>query len=69
MLGPEVENIGPDSDLGGANTMTSYANTLKGKTGLAGYAYHLYNSAEMPTNEKHFRSSLQRTAFALRKQT
>lgn len=43
LLGPEVENIGTDADLGGANTFTSYASTVKGKTGLSGYAYHLYN--------------------------
>jgi len=43
MIGPEVENIGTDADLAGANTFTSYTDPIKSKAALYAYAYHLYN--------------------------
>ncbi|MBK8807417.1 MAG: carbohydrate binding domain-containing protein [Bacteroidales bacterium] len=43
LIGPEVENIGNDSDLGGTNTFTGYSSPLVGKNSLSAYAYHLYN--------------------------
>jgi len=41
-IGPEVENIGSDSDIG-ENTFRGYTDPLKSKDDLYGYAYHLYN--------------------------
>lgn len=42
MLGPEAENIGYSSKLGG-NTFALYSDPLKNKAHLDAYAYHTYN--------------------------
>ncbi len=42
MIGPEAENIGFSSKLGG-NTFTVFSNPLKSNPNLAAYAYHTYN--------------------------
>jgi glucuronoarabinoxylan endo-1,4-beta-xylanase len=42
MIGPEAENIGFSSKLGG-NTFTVFSNPLKSNPYLAAYAYHTYN--------------------------
>jgi len=42
MIGPEAENIGYSSKLGG-NTFALYSAPLKNKQHLAAYAYHTYN--------------------------
>ena len=48
MLGPEAENIGYSSKLGG-NTFALFSDPVKNKPHLAAYAYHTYNfSASTP---------------------
>ncbi len=42
MLGPEAENIGYSSKLGG-NTFALFSDPLKSKAHLTAYAYHTYN--------------------------
>lgn len=42
MIGPEAENIGYSSKLGG-NTFAVFSDPLKNKSSLAAYAYHTYN--------------------------
>jgi O-glycosyl hydrolase len=42
MIGPEAENIGFSSKLGG-NTFAVFSDPLKNKASLAAYAYHTYN--------------------------
>jgi glucuronoarabinoxylan endo-1,4-beta-xylanase len=42
MVGPEAENIGYSSKLGG-NTFAVFSDPIKNKTHLAAYAYHTYN--------------------------
>lgn len=42
MIGPEAENIGYSSKLGG-NTFALFSDPLKNKAHLAAYAYHTYN--------------------------
>lgn len=42
MIGPEAENIGYSSKLGG-NTFAVFSEPLKNKAHLAAYAYHTYN--------------------------
>jgi glucuronoarabinoxylan endo-1,4-beta-xylanase len=51
MMGPEAENIGVSSKLGG-NTFVIYSDPIKDKPYLAAYAYHTYNfSASTPISE------------------
>ena len=42
MMGPEAENIGVSSKLGG-NTFVVYSDPIKDRSYLAAYAYHTYN--------------------------
>ena len=51
MLGPEAENIGYSSKLGG-NTFALFSDPVKNKPHLAAYAYHTYNfSASTPISQ------------------
>ena len=51
MLGPEAENIGYSSKLGG-NTFALFSDPVKNKPQLAAYAYHTYNfSASTPVSQ------------------
>lgn len=51
MTGPEAENIGFSSKLGG-NTFTVFSDPIRNKPQLAAYAYHTYNfSASTPISE------------------